>query len=275
METLPATAQAWVDTLAQQFAQGQLAQAYLFYGQRLSGHRAAAGALATAILAESPQNSSGFPSATTAKFVANGTHPNCFLLKPEEDKTEITAERARELNAFLQSTPTLPGWRVALIDPADSLNVAASNALLKKLEELPAKTTVILVAESLYRIKQTILSRTQKIFFPQAQTEVPSPWIRELWAQVERWVAERRMPGKEVIEALKAPEKKAELPGALQQFVADKAFQAIHGPAKDPQAARHWLEVYAALSDLIHESKDRALADSAMIQALLALLLGN
>lgn len=165
MALLSSTAQTLVDQLVKQFDQGQLAQAYVFYGSNLSGHLMAAHILAEKVLTHGPQMPGGFPAEVTAKFIANETHPNFFVLKPEADKTEITVEGARSFNTFLQSTATLSGWRVALIEPADRLNTAASNALLKSLEELPSKVTVVLIAESLHSIKQTILSRTQKVFF--------------------------------------------------------------------------------------------------------------
>lgn len=271
--SLPAAAQTLVDELVQQFENGQLAQAYLFYGSRTSGHRAAARTLAGKVLAQGPQNPSGFPAETTLKFIDSETHPNLFVLKPEEDKAEITAERARELNAFLQSTPTLPGWRVALIDPADSLNTAASNALLKKLEELPPHTTVLLVSESLYPIKQTILSRTQKIFFPKSGPEVEEltevlPWAQEVLKQIEVLCRTGQIPTKEHVEALKDPTKRAALPGLLLRFVAKR----VHETLKNARIARIWLDKYAALSDFIIESKDRALADAAIIQAMITLV---
>lgn len=266
-------AEAVVEELIRQFECGQLAQAYLFYGSRSSGHRHAARILTERILAKGPQNPSGFPMEATVKFIANETHPNLFILKPEEDKTEITAERARELNGFLQSTPTLPGWRVALIDPADSLNTAASNALLKKIEELPSRTTVILIAGSLHAIKQTILSRTQKIFFPKVGSEVEellanSPWAQNFLAEVERMSRTGQTPSQEQVESLKEPFKRAALPGLLLHFVATRAQETLG----DIRIARIWLDKYAELAGFITDSKDRALSEGAVIQAMLLLV---
>lgn len=272
MELLSSTAQTLVDQLVKQFDQGQLAQAYVFYGSNLSGHRMAAHILAEKVLTHGPQMPGGFPAEVTVKFVANETHPNFFVLKPEEDKTEITVEGARSLNTFLQSTATLSGWRVALIEPADRLNTAASNALLKSLEELPFKVTVVLIAESLHSIKQTILSRTQKVFFSQTGSETEtllasSPWAKKFLGEVERLSQTGRLPSKEDIEALKEPSRQAAVPGLLQHFVAKRVYETLG----NAQIARIWLDKYAALSRFIVESRDRSLADTAVLRAMLIL----
>jgi DNA polymerase III delta prime subunit len=122
--------------------------------------------LAAHILAQTPKNPYGFPLESTTKFLAQNTHPNFFLLTPSEPGKDILIENARDLTVFLQKTPAIPGWRVIIINPADRLNNAAANALLKSIEEMPAQTTIFLIAGGLARMKATILSRSQKIFFP-------------------------------------------------------------------------------------------------------------
>src|SRR5690606_2312407 len=55
------------------------------------------------------------------------------------------------------------GWRVVIVDPVDDLNTAAANALLKNLEEPPARTVFLLVAHQPARLLPTIRSRCMKI----------------------------------------------------------------------------------------------------------------
>ncbi len=55
-------------------------------------------------------------------------------------KTVVTVDEIRRVNRFLSMTAHDGGWRVVIIDPADDMNINAANALLKNLEEPPAKT---------------------------------------------------------------------------------------------------------------------------------------
>jgi DNA polymerase-3 subunit delta' len=71
----------------------------------------------------------------------------------------ITVEDIRGLTRFLNMTAADGGRRVVIVDSADEMNVAAANALLKMLEEPPAKTTILLIAHQPSRLLPTIRSR--------------------------------------------------------------------------------------------------------------------
>ena len=76
--------------------------------------------------------------------VAQGVHPDLVVLEPERDprtgrlRSEITVDTVRAATASLQVTAA-GGWRVAVVDGAESMNRSAANALLKTLEEPPAR----------------------------------------------------------------------------------------------------------------------------------------
>jgi DNA polymerase III subunit delta' len=77
-------------------------------------------------------------------------------------KKNILIEQIRELSEYLElSAHQEKGRRVVLIAPADSLNQAASNALLKILEEPPANTLFILITSQTQKLIATIRSRCQ------------------------------------------------------------------------------------------------------------------
>lgn len=174
------------------FQNGRLAQVYLFYGN----HQSTAQSLAVHVLAKS----TGFSEDLVKKHVENGTFPNFFGV----EESEITVDRVRELSVFLQDTPALDGWRVVIIHPADALNISASNAMLKNMEELPAKTTIILLANSLYGIRSTILSRSQKVFFPRkicTDEEQASTWERDSRA-INDVLKQKRMPAQATIDEI-------------------------------------------------------------------------
>ncbi len=83
--------------------------------------------------------------------------------KAKRLKTAITVDEIRSLKSFFTLSNTEGGWRVAIIDAADEMNRAAENALLKLLEEPPAKTVILLVAHQPSRLLPTIRSRCREL----------------------------------------------------------------------------------------------------------------
>ena len=107
--------------------------------------------------------------AATDRQIASGAHPQLLhLTRPPADrggfKTQTTVEEIRRLNHFFQTTAAV-GWRVAIIDPVDDLNRNAANALLKILEEPPARAVFLLVNHSPGRLLPTIRSRCRLLPF--------------------------------------------------------------------------------------------------------------
>ncbi|MDU8927348.1 DNA polymerase III subunit delta' [Alisedimentitalea sp. MJ-SS2] len=76
---------------------------------------------------------------------------------------DIRISEIRELTPFLSLSATEGGRRVVIVDAADEMNVQAANALLKMLEEPPAKTTMLLVAHQPSRLLPTIRSRCREL----------------------------------------------------------------------------------------------------------------
>ena len=79
--------------------------------------------------------------------------------KKKVEKSEINAEQAKEVPQFLSLTPAESEWRVVIVDAVDQLNNTAANALLKILEEPPARSILLLVCHRLGDILPTIKSR--------------------------------------------------------------------------------------------------------------------
>jgi DNA polymerase III subunit delta' len=102
-------------------------------------------------------------SCSSCRRVAAGQHPDLASVRPLEDSQQIRIEQIRELGAELALTSHYGGYKVAIIDPADSLNRFAANALLKTLEEPPARTLLVLVAAQPSRLPATLRSRCQRI----------------------------------------------------------------------------------------------------------------
>ncbi len=111
-------------------------------------------------------------------LLAAGTHPDfrriSFEVNEDTDKlrTEIVVEQIRKLRDAMAQTSQFGGWRVALFDPAEGMNTASFNALLKTLEEPAARAVLLLVADRPSLLPATIRSRCQRIdlrFPPRAE----------------------------------------------------------------------------------------------------------
>lgn len=127
-------------------------------------------------------------------FVENN-NPDFRLLSPEQEtepesetvttkktkkKTQISVAQIRELSNFLNlSSHRSNGSRVVLIHPAEALNTASANALLKMLEEPAAGVIFILVSHHLQRLLPTITSRCQKINMPIPTEMQALAWLTE------------------------------------------------------------------------------------------------
>lgn len=98
--------------------------------------------------------------------VAAIQHPDLHWIAPVEESKQIRVEQVRELCAELTLTSHSQGYKVAVLTPADSLNANAANALLKTLEEPPARTMLILAASQPSRLPATIRSRCQTLRLP-------------------------------------------------------------------------------------------------------------
>jgi DNA polymerase-3 subunit delta' len=101
--------------------------------------------------------------------VAQGAHPDLHVIEAERDprwgrmRSEIPVDTVRAATASLQLTAAAGGYRVAVIDGAETLNRNAANALLKTLEEPPARAVLILVSHRPGAVAATIRSRCAKL----------------------------------------------------------------------------------------------------------------
>lgn len=108
------------------------------------------------------------PDDAVVRQIASGAHPNVIhIQRGEADrgggfKTQITVDEVRRLQGFFRATAT-PGWRVAILDPADDLNRNAANALLKILEEPPARSVFLISNHAPGRLLPTIRSRCRTL----------------------------------------------------------------------------------------------------------------
>jgi DNA polymerase-3 subunit delta' len=91
----------------------------------------------------------------------------------------INVERVRELIEFSHLSPHRQRAKVGLIAPADAMNAAAANALLKTLEEPPAGTFLLLVSHQPARLPPTIVSRCRRLPAPEPDRAAAVAWLAQ------------------------------------------------------------------------------------------------
>jgi DNA polymerase-3 subunit delta' len=163
------------------------AQALLLAGPRGVGKGALALAWAQALLCEAPlSNGTACGACAACHWFVSGAHPDFRLITLQEKigkegetrmATAIEVEQAREAVEYVQLSTYRAGFRVVLVNPADSLNLAAANALLKVLEEPPLKTVFVLVSDQPRRLLPTIRSRCTRLDVGLPKADVAMQWL--------------------------------------------------------------------------------------------------
>lgn len=145
----------------------RIPNAWLFAGMRGIGKRLVAQTVAASICCDgrgqSPSAIVPCGSCNGCRKVISGLHPDVFVVEPEKQTVRI--DQIRELTQKVQFHPLEARAKIAIIDHADAMTEAASNALLKVLEEPPPATHFILVTSSSHRLLSTIRSRCQRVAF--------------------------------------------------------------------------------------------------------------
>jgi DNA polymerase-3 subunit delta' len=197
------------------------AHAYLFHGPAGVGKRRAALAFAAAILG-SPER------------VERRAHPDLYLLDALGDQIRI--DPIRELRRDLHMRPFEASHRVYLVLSAHLLNDEAADALLKDLEEPPSYAVIVLVADRLGPLPETIRSRCQLVPFRRlseravrAEIEERAPVLSENEATALARVAGGRLDRVERLLDPAAAARRAALLDAARSVYLDPDF--------DPSAA--------------------------------------
>lgn len=182
MNFMPWHAEHWMRLQARR-QRDALPHALLLCGPTGLGKRAFVQRFVQGLLCERPVDGEACRGCRSCLLVMAGTHPDVIglsfgLRKDGVQRSEIVVEQIRELSARLAMRSQFGGWQVATIDPADAMNTAAANALLKTLEEPSAQTMLVLLADAPWRLPQTIRSRCQRVEFQLPPTAEALAWLQ-------------------------------------------------------------------------------------------------
>lgn len=162
---------------------GQLGHAWLLSGAEDLGKINLALVLAHRLLGNDAEPATLDADAALAalpyRHVPSDRHPDLHWLYPEEDKDSISVEQVRAVIDVFALTAHRGVAKVVVIEPAESLTIAAANALLKTLEEPTPDTYLLLVSHRPGRLAATIRSRCQHL-----KLELPPPADLATWLGV-------------------------------------------------------------------------------------------
>ena len=176
----------------------RLAHALLVHGPAGIGKVEFARALAAAVLCEGRRDPFACNACPSCHWFSQGNHPDYREVLPEaaadDDVVEgdgetgraekakslvIKIDQIRAIGDFISLTTHRAGHRVLVLHPAEALQPASANALLKTLEEPPPRTLIVLVSDRPARLLPTLLSRCRRVAL-HAPPRVPAlAWLRE------------------------------------------------------------------------------------------------
>ncbi|MFT0531797.1 DNA polymerase III subunit delta' [Castellaniella hirudinis] len=226
------TARAWLA------ARDRFAHAWLIHGLPGIGQAEFAAAGAASLLCESPVQGLACGQCQACRWVQAGNHPDLRRIRPDavaaqeggpaddsesgggkkQPSKDIRVEQIRGLLPWFNMATHRGGWRVALLYPAEALNVIAANALLKILEEPPAHTVFLLVADQPDRLLPTLVSRCRRLPLAAPDAAQALAWLQ---AQGVDQAAARLAAagGAPLLAARQAGAQQPAFPACLRQFL--------------------------------------------------------
>ncbi len=238
----------FTDAWQQRLGAGRPPHAVMLAGSRGTGKRAAAAWLAAV-------RSGVVRADTLPQYPASvPEHPDVYWLTKPEDKQGIAIDQVRALVADLALTSFEGSGKTAVIEPAQLMNAAAANALLKTLEEPAGDALLVLVVDRMGRLPATIVSRCQRIDFHAPAETAALDWLAELDPSTQ-WPALLKAAGGAPLEALRLRDRGDLFETLATDFAAVGARRlspvevAARWAKEDPYEVLEWLS--RTLADLV------------------------
>lgn len=177
-------------------ARTRMPHALLVHGPAGIGKTEFARALTAAALCESPREDLACGTCPACHWFSQGNHPDYREVIPEAAAEEEEAAEAQSAKAdkarslvikidqiravadFISLSTHRAGYRVLVINPAESMHPSAANALLKTLEEPPPATLIVMVSDRIARLLPTIRSRCRLLALPLPPHAEALAWLK-------------------------------------------------------------------------------------------------
>ena len=160
---------------------GRLGHALLLQGRAGVGKSGFADALAAHLLCEGPKapQSAACGRCRSCALLAAGSHPDLAVITVPDGKTGIGIDQIRELIEYFTLVSHYGRRKIAILRPADAMNRATANALLKVLEEPPAGALLVLESARPEALLPTLRSRCQRVVLEAPATPETLAWLAE------------------------------------------------------------------------------------------------
>jgi len=169
-------------TLAGAARSGRLHHAWIIAGPKGVGKATLAWRFTRALLAHGPaacpDDLAVPPDHTVSRLISALTHPDVLLIRrpwdPERKRvrTVVVVDEVRRLRSFFsQHASSNGGYRIAIVDSADDMNIQAQNSLLKILEEPPARGLLLLISQVPGALLPTTRSRCRLLTLRPLESE--------------------------------------------------------------------------------------------------------
>lgn len=178
-ELLPWQTELWAGLMARARDE-RLPHALLMVGAEGVGKLAFAIRLAEGLLCENPRDDGhACGQCHACGLLAAGSHPDFRRVGPPEGKSVIPIDTIRAVGEFYALTSQYNGRQISIIHPAEAMNLAAANSLLKTLEEPTPGALLMLVCSRPSQLLPTIRSRCQQVGFALPEQALAVNWLRE------------------------------------------------------------------------------------------------
>lgn len=168
---------ALVRTLTNAITSGKIHHAYVLTGIRGVGKTTTARIIAKALNCENGPSVTWDEADPQVQAIANGTHMDVFEYDAASNRG---VEDVAKLFEGISYAPVSGRYKVYIIDEVHMLSTTAFNALLKTLEEPPAKVKFIFATTEVNKIPVTVLSRCQRFDLKR----IPSETLAKLFADI-------------------------------------------------------------------------------------------
>lgn len=173
----------------------RMPHALLVHGPSGTGKAEFARALAAGVLCEAPRSGLACGECPSCHWFSQGNHPDFREIVPEATADEegegaevesakgrslvIKIDQVRAVADFISLSTHRSGFRVLVLRPAESMQPAAANAILKTLEEPPPSTIIVLVSDRPAKLLPTIRSRCRMLALPMPPRNLALAWLKE------------------------------------------------------------------------------------------------
>lgn len=222
----------------------EIPQSFLFTGPKHVGKRRVAWWFAHQLIRDESQ--------------ATVFSPDILLIEPEQVATAkqmreklISVEAIRSFKQFLSRSPSFQSYRIGIIDRAEKLSQAATDALLKILEEPPRQSIIILLTSEPEHLPETLRSRTVRFgFSPVSAEDIRSVLTDSTVQSLPQFFFDLGLPGL-IIEASQSPQDFDDMKECLRKLFQiskiplRKRIELAESLAKDEIKTRDILQIWS------------------------------